>query len=276
MNEQRNEDSDKPPPSMAHSGPAGNREFSAAMARLEKAVSEIVTVATGQLSDRATTLLDDTSRRLEAELRLRRVAEDPEEWEQLDRRQQRHARRRRSRHHLVDRAERVNPRSGRLYRDPENQKIGGVCAGVARYLGFETWAVRLAALTGLIFIPGVVFPAYWIAYFIMDTPDNNLDGDAERNEQRRGRSRRRHRGLNANNDAPQGNQPPQKFDAGRSLRYTSADLTEAELRLRRLESFITSDQYELQKELAKIENEDRPNGAPNSHPFGRSRGGQDD
>ena len=251
MNNQQKEDPDQPGPTN------GNREFSAAMERLEKAVSEIVTVATGQLSDRATTLLDDTSRRLEAELRLRRVAEEvAEDREEIERRQQRHDRRRQYRHRLVDRAERVNPRSGRLYRDPENQRIGGVCAGLARYLGFETWAVRLAAVTGLIFLPGVVLPAYLIAYFIMDTPDQDLD-EPSSGKRKRGKRRRRERDAGMQRGtAPVGNEPPRKFNARHSLRYAGADLTQAELRLRRIESFITSDQYELQKELAKIERDD--------------------
>ena len=245
MNDQRREDPDKPGPA------AGDGEFTAAMNRLEKAVAEIVTVATGQLSDRATTLLDDTSRRLEAELRLRRVSDDEEA---LERRQQRHERRRRDRHRLVDRAERVNPRSGRLYRDPQNQRIGGVCAGLARYLGFDTWVVRLAAVTGLIFVPGVVLPAYCIAYFIMDTPEDDLEESAKRG---RGRRRKRQRDPEPRYaDDPNGHRRPPKFDAARNLRYASADLTQAELRLRRIESFVTSDQYELQKELAKIERED--------------------
>jgi phage shock protein C len=225
------------------------------MTRLEKAVAEIVTVATGQLSERAATLLDDTSRRLEAEIRLRRVSDDVEE---VERRQERHDQRRRYRHRLVDRAERVNPRSGRLYRDPDNAKIAGVCAGLARYLGFEPWTVRLAALTGLIFIPGVVFPAYWIAYFIMEKPDKTLAAAAsDRDRRRRGRGDDTSAGA-----AAADHDPRYKFDAGRSLRYAGADLTQAELRLRRLESFITSDQYELHRELTKIEREDVPqNGA---------------
>ena len=54
-------------------------EFTAAMNRLEKAVSEVVTEATDQLSGRATNLLDDTSRRLEAELRIRKASDDDAE-----------------------------------------------------------------------------------------------------------------------------------------------------------------------------------------------------
>ncbi|MEE4283529.1 MAG: hypothetical protein V2I41_16425, partial [Pseudomonadales bacterium] len=101
-----------------------SNEFSAAMARLEKAVAEIVTTTTGQLSDRATTLLDDTATRLEAELRFRNTTDEPDTGERVARRRSRNS----GRHRLVDRAERVNPRSGHLYRDVENAKIGDVCA----------------------------------------------------------------------------------------------------------------------------------------------------
>lgn len=221
-------------------------EFSAAMARLEKAVAEVVSTTTGQLSERATSLLDDTATRLEAELRFRREPENPDEaGERISRR-----RRNSSRHRLVDRAERVNPRSGHLYRDVENAKIGGVCAGVARYFGLQNWTTRLAAFTGLLFLPGIVFPAYWIAYFIMDKPDSEYSPRAEKGSSRESKRAAR-RARNENSD----NQRTETILPGRSLRYTNADYTQAELRLRRLESFVTSDQYELHRELAKIERE---------------------
>ncbi len=216
------------------------------MARLEKAVAEVVATTTGQLSERATNLLDDTATRLEAELRFRRDSGNPDDAAE------RMARRRRnsSRHRLVDRAERVNPRSGHLYRDVENAKIGGVCAGVARYFGLQSWTIRLGALTGLLFLPGIVFPAYWIAYFIMDTPDSEYSSGTEK-----GASRASKREAKGAREQDTGSQRTETLLPSRSLRYTNADLTQAELRLRRLESFVTSDQYELHRELAKIERE---------------------
>ena len=36
-------------------------------------------------------------------------------------------------------------------------------------LGLEIWTVRLAAVTGLIFVPGLTLPAYIAACFIMDS-----------------------------------------------------------------------------------------------------------
>lgn len=239
MNAKRNEDPDKPPPS---GGPSGNNEFSDAIARLEKAVAEVVSTATGQLSERAASLLDDTSQRLEAEIRSRSVADDEDRIDHSKISQRRH-----QRHRLVDQAERVNPLSGRLYRDKRRAKVAGVCSGVARYLSFETWAVRLAAVTGLIFVPGLTFPAYWVAYFLMDDPPNDV---SLKNRSRRGKSPGRDKVDPGIDGAPQ--QTRQKLDATRALRYAGADLTQAELRLRRLESFVTSDQYELHKELARI------------------------
>ena len=223
---------------------AANGDFSSAMARLEKALSEVVSEATGQVSERATTLLNDTSRRLESELRLRRSADAQDT---AARRQQRGARSRRERHRLADRSEQVNPRSGRLYRDPQHKKIGGVCAGFARYLGFETWAVRLATAAAFVFVPGVVFPAYWIAYFLMDKPGQALDTEASET----------YAGQTAQTSAEGAGTAPRaialRLSASRSLRHTAADLTQAELRLRRLESFVTSKQYHLHRELAKID-----------------------
>lgn len=250
----------------------GKGEFSAAMSRLEKAVQEVVDVTAGELTGRATTLIDDTSRRLEAELRLRRAESDsPEVAEASEQRR----RRRRFRHRFDDRRERFTARAARLYRDPSDEKIAGVCAGIARYFGMETWIVRMGALTGLIFLPGIVFPAYWIAYFIMDKKPTDeglssatdsateVPGKRESSRARRRRERREHREARAgaepsarrgfgNNGGLRG---PEQEPASRSLRHTMTDLTQAELRLRRIESFVTSDRYELQKELHKIENE---------------------
>jgi phage shock protein PspC (stress-responsive transcriptional regulator) len=58
----------------------------------------------------------------------------------------------------------------RLYLDPARRRIVGVCAGIARYYGVEPWVVRLIAVTALLFFPGIIFPAYWVAYFVMERP----------------------------------------------------------------------------------------------------------
>ena len=44
----------------------------------------------------------------------------------------------------------------------------------------------------------------------------------------------------------------------RNLRNVQADLQEVELRLRRMETHVTSGQYELQRELHRIETDEPP------------------
>ncbi len=255
MNEQNSRHSNRQAPRGDQTGE--NREIAEAMARFEKAVQDLVSTTAGHLGDRATSLIDETSKRLEAELRLKRASSDPGS----ERRQARRRRRHRHRHRLSHRAERRRSRSSRLVMDRHNKKIAGVCGGIARYFGFESWAVRMGALTGLIFLPQIVFPAYWIIYFIMDKtphPEDEYDyPDAE--DQPRGRRRSRTPERDPGRQ-PRG-QREEQFIPRRTLRNTTADMTQAELRLRRLESFVTSDQYELQKQLTIIEKDGDPQGA---------------
>ncbi len=244
-------------------------EFSAAMDRLEKAVSDVVDATTDELSGRARTLLDDAGKRVEAELRLRRMSGDSPE-DRMDNRRRR--RRLRERHRHDERRARWMRRSTRLYKVSSEAKIAGVCAGFAHYFGVDNWVVRMIALTGLIFLPGIVFPAYWIAFFIMDNEpqrasdeDESYEADVDEEyeefhderagarERRRERKSRRQRRRERARAAAAGPKAPEELPPSRLLRRTVTDFTQAELRLRRLESFVTSDRYELQKELNKID-----------------------
>ncbi|WP_415229684.1 envelope stress response membrane protein PspC [Psychromonas sp.] len=56
-----------------------------------------------------------------------------------------------------------------LYRNPENAKLGGVCAGIAEYFDIEVWLVRLLVVSVFLFTAGFfVFIAYVMAYFLLD------------------------------------------------------------------------------------------------------------
>ena len=219
-------------------------DFSQAVNRFESAVQELVSATAGELSDRVTNLINDTTTRLESELRVKRMAaDDVDAEENLSRRQ----RRRSQRHRFQD----SSGTSSRLTRDLERSKIAGVCAGLARHFGIETWIVRLAALTGLLFMAHIVFPAYWITWFIMK---NNGSDEMEyaQSEPVGRRSKGRKRKRKSRRSEPFGDE---EFNARRNLGYARTDLTQAELRLRRLESFVTSGQYELHRELNRIERE---------------------
>ena len=166
------------------------------------------------------------------------------------------------------------PGSRELMRDPDRGKIGGVCAGLANYFGVETWVVRLIAVTGLIFLPSVVFPAYCIAFFVMDKPGAKR---RPRRASRRRRKRDRARGgqsfpnekqdvqaafeqwdgrppmRRARSDVSPAPELGHRLSPRRSLRHVRADFDQIELRLRRIETHITSGRYELQRELSRIE-----------------------
>lgn len=218
----------------------GMSDFQTSVNRLERAVDDLVSTARSQVSDRATALIDETTRRLERELARRRRnaggrADPGRGFEQ----------------HRGAAGDPLEGLPRRLYRDPARQKIGGVCAGVARYYGVEPWVVRCIAVTGLLFFPTIVFPAYWIAYFVMEKPPH-LDGERSRRRQRR----RPEHGRRDRGRYDHGSPAPElgpRLAPRYSLRNVQADLTEVELRLRRMETHVTSGQYELQRELHKID-----------------------
>ena len=161
--------------------------------------------------------------------------------------------------------ERLELRSRKLYLDDDNGRIVGVCSGIANYFGMEAWVVRCIAVTGLIFMPSIVFPAYWVAYFVMDhSPESEEKGAGKRRRRKRRRRRerdRRHaeaRGSDAEYRARHDHTAPApemgvRFSPRRSLRAVQADFTELELRLRRMETHVTSGQFELQRELHRID-----------------------
>ncbi len=242
-------------------------EFQQAVERLEKAVQDLVGSATSEFSERATSFIDETTSKLEREFGGKAWRDqgetddghygvgsadelygdgsddgfyDEESRETRSGAARRMRARRRARY-------RTRWRSRRLYRDPANAKICGVCAGIANYYGMEHWVVRCLAVTGLIFASQIVFPAYWIAYFVMAKPPKGSEGKKSRNHNRNGRA-------DHSSPAPEFGT---KISPRRSLRNVQADLAEAELRLRRMESHVTSGKYELQKELNKIDDAPR-------------------
>lgn len=55
-----------------------------------------------------------------------------------------------------------------LARDPDHAKLGGVCAGIARYLNISRFIVRLGAVIALCLMPQLTLIAYGLAYLVLD------------------------------------------------------------------------------------------------------------
>jgi phage shock protein C len=58
-------------------------------------------------------------------------------------------------------------RERKLYRDSDNQKIGGVCSGLARYFDLDPLLVRVAFVAALLF-NGVSLIAYILLWWLVD------------------------------------------------------------------------------------------------------------
>jgi phage shock protein C len=147
--------------------------------------------------------------------------------------------RRRDRERFHDRFhDRLNDRfndvfRNRLYRDSENAALFGVCAGLADYFGFDLKLTRICvALGGLFFFPTVI-----IIYIILGVLLDDIHGkDAPPKEEPRRREdpelRRRVRS-----------------EPHATLRSVRHRYREMERRLQRLEKYVTSKKYNLDREF---------------------------
>ena len=232
------------------------KELQQAVDRFEEAVQELVGSATSEFSDRATSFLNETTAKLERELGAIGARSDRSRYGDSAARM---SARRRARARY--RSERVLERSPSLCRDDANAKIVGVCAGIANYYGVESWVVRCIAVTGLLFFGSIVFPAYWIMYFVMDDPNSEKQNKRESRRQKRRRGRRAL--ANDGDSTLEAQRSETNLNPRRNLKGVQGDLQEVELRLRRMETHVTSGQYELQRELHKIELDDPTTGSAN-------------
>ena len=207
-------------------------ELKDALARLESAVEDLAVTAKDEIAGRATTFIDETTEKLERELYTRRERA-----------------RRKAQEEPVALAEPI--RAPGFYRDKAGGKLGGVCAGLARYWDVEAWVVRCIAITGMLFIPGIVLPAYLILWLILSDSET---GERRSSGRRRGKRAKRRAALAA--DLPNRGAPKRAEVSPRmQFKNVQSVLSQAELRLRRMEAHITSGQYELQKELHALDHE---------------------
>ncbi len=123
------------------------------------------------------------------------------------------------------------PSPSTLYRDSRRGMIKGVCAGLADYFGIETWVVRLIALVCLFVFPVPAVVAYVIAAVLLPKrPERLYRNDAEEGFWRGART-----------------DPKRTFS---ELRHRFRSL---EQRLRRMESYVTSREFDLKREIDDLD-----------------------
>ena len=109
-------------------------------------------------------------------------------------------------------------------------------SGIADYFNFETWLVRVIAVS--IFLlggTGIVFVVYIALWMILDIKPQNLD------------NKEHHKDIEIKKKIWQAGEPAKQalFDVNRQFNGL-------ELRLRRLEEHVTSDNFDLKRQINSL------------------------
>ncbi len=119
----------------------------------------------------------------------------------------------------------------RFYRDKQNGKLMGVCAGIADYTGFDVALVRICFLAAVFMSGGSVLPFYVIAGWVAPTKPREL-------EYRGNEERQFWQGVRAS---------PAR--AARDIRSRFKDL---DRRLADIESYVTTENRSLAQEIEQL------------------------
>ena len=122
---------------------------------------------------------------------------------------------------------RTNPH--RLYRDRENAMLAGVCAGLAEYFGFNRKGVRIVVILGAVFFLPFVASAYLVLALLLPVKPREVNVDKEKAEFWRDVS----------------NAPADVFS---NVKHRFREL---DRRLQRMEAFVTSKEFEIDRELGR-------------------------
>jgi len=119
----------------------------------------------------------------------------------------------------------------RFYRDKQNGKVMGVCAGIADYTGFDVALVRICFLAAVFMSGGSVLPFYFIAGWVAPTKPLELEYD-------RSEDRQFWQGVRAS---------PAR--AAQDIRSRFKDI---DRRLADIESYVTTENRSLAREIEQL------------------------
>jgi phage shock protein C len=128
---------------------------------------------------------------------------------------------------MSDLYERKNPH--RLYRAKENGMLTGVCAGLANYFGLNRKGLRLIVAVSTVFFFPFVVPAYIILTILLPVQPRDLYIDENQEKFWRGVS-----------------MAPTDVFSSLSHRFKELDL-----RLQKMETYVTSREFEIDRELGR-------------------------
>ncbi len=140
---------------------------------------------------------------------------------------------------------------GQLYRDPSRAKIGGVCAGLADFLGWESWLVRILVVSGVLFGMPFLVMIYIAAWFILDKKPTYLQkqrdlGHSETSQQTIDRESF-DTSIKVKARIWQSGEPPKQAFHDIRRKFTAL-----EKELRKIERYVTSTEFTISREINKL------------------------
>jgi phage shock protein C len=150
---------------------------------------------------------------------------------------------------------------GSLHRDPSKGKIAGVCSGIAEYFGMEIWLVRILTLTGFFLLaPPFFFVGYIAAWFILEKKPHGLSTKPRDDEYRSASHHNKAKGKGWHNTSEQESDKvvvnSKVWQAGEPPKQAFMDIKQRfaknESRLRKMETYVTSSEFQLNRELSKL------------------------
>lgn len=154
---------------------------------------------------------------------------------------------------------------GELFRIKREGKIGGVCAGIADYFGMETWLVRILTITAFLLLAGpFILVAYVALWLILEdkpvsTHANTYDHKGFVNKQQtaqkpgyagkgyKNTTSDDHHKVEVKSKVWQAGVPPRQAFLDIKQQYETV-----ETKLRKLESYVTSKEFELNREISRL------------------------
>lgn len=139
----------------------------------------------------------------------------------------------------------------RMRRQPGRGWIAGVCAGLADFLDWNVRVIRLLFIAG--FVLGGFFPAgviYLVLWYLMEPEYGN--GRVPEGW-RRHRRHRRHGHWRADQADTQAPQQDERYATSASPTELKVRFARLEERLRDMEACVASNEFELRRELRKLE-----------------------
>lgn len=128
----------------------------------------------------------------------------------------------------------------KLYRNTENARFLGVCAGIAEYFEIDVTVVRVVTFV-LLFVAGPIpWLAYFAAYFILDKKPVFQPGSDSRQEAFHGKENMQEKFRQKN------------YASRREFKHCARKFGAVQDRLARVEAYVTSSQYKLHQEFKNI------------------------